>query len=101
MSPEFVSCTWKDAWADAVEGVAPKDAGDKHKPTVMETRGWLVFEDADGVSIFVERCLDKGDEYYRGRSYIPKVLIQSIAPWPPVKVRKPRKTAASAPPHNP
>ena len=96
-SPAFVSCIWRDAWADAVEGVTLKDVADKHRPTIMETRGWLLYEDADGVSILGERCLDIGDDYYRGRSYIPKVLIQSISPWPAVKARKPRRKATLTP----
>ncbi len=87
-NPEFMECVWKDAWADAVEGTSIKDAADKHKPTVMATRGWLVYEDEEGISLFNERCLDTGEEYYRGRSYILKVNIQSLTA---LKVLKPRK----------
>ena len=92
-NPAFVTCIWNDAWADAVEGVTLKDAADKHHPTIMETRGWLLYEDEEGVSIAAERCLDKGEEYYRGRSYIPKVLIKSVTP---IRVSKPRKPRAKA-----
>ena len=46
----------------------------------METYGWLLYEDNEGVSIAAERCLDQGEEYYRGRSFIPKALINSISP---------------------
>ena len=90
-SPIFVSCRWKDAWADAVEGVTLKDVADKHRPTIMETYGWLLYEDDEGISIAAERCLDRGEDYYRGRSFIPKVLIQSITP---VKLTKPRTPRA-------
>ena len=87
-NPAFVACIWNDAWADAIEGVTLKDVADKHRPTIMETRGWLLYEDEEGVSIAAERCLDKGEEYYRGRSYIPKVLIISVTA---LKISKPRK----------
>lgn len=83
----YVVCIWKDAWSDAVEGVYVKDAPDKHKPSMMEIRGWLVHEDEDGYSIFPERCIDPGDEYFRGRTFIPKAMVKSITP---VKLSKPR-----------
>ena len=95
MSPSFVACIWRDAWVEAETGISLKDAGDKHKPTIMETRGWLLYEDADGVSIAAERCLDPGEDYYRGRTYIPKVLIQSIKPLNAVKPRGRKHAPAS------
>jgi len=94
-NPTFISCVWKDAWADAVEGVTLKDVADKHRPTMMETYGWLLHEDEEGISIAAERCIDKGEEYYRGRSFIPKVLILSITP---VKLTKPRQKKATLAP---
>lgn len=98
MSPSFVTCIWKDAWVEAEAGVSLKDAVDKHRPTIMETRGWLLYEDVEGISIAAERCLDANEDYYRGRSYIPKVLIQDLYP---LKIIKPRGQkhvrAASAP----
>lgn len=84
----YVVCIWKDAWADAVEGVSPKDAADKHRPSNLELRGWLVHEDDEGLSIFVERCIDPGEEYYRGRSFIPRSLVKSIEV---VKLSRPRR----------
>lgn len=97
-SPAFVSCIWADVWADAVESVTLKDAADKHRPMMMETYGWLLYEDSEGISIAAERCLDKGDESYRGRSFILKVLIKTITP---VQLTKPRQRRAKKTPVNP
>ena len=96
----FVNCIWADPWADAVESVTLKDVIDKHHPTYWETRGWLLYEDDEGISIAAERCLDEGDESYRGRSYILKVLVKSIQP---LNISKPRARAKipKVPPINP
>lgn len=87
----FVVCIWDDAWADATSGTTLQDAHEKHMPTVMETRGWLLVDSDTGVSLFYERCLDKGEEYYRGRTFIPRSLIRSITP---VKLSSPRRPRA-------
>lgn len=87
----FVSVIWDDAWADATDSVGEKDHDAKHKVTVMETRGWLLKDDAIGVSLFNERCLDAGEEIYRSRTFIPRQLIKSVTPWKLTKPRKPRE----------
>ena len=95
-NPLFVNCIWADAWADAVESVTLKDVAEKHRPMMMETYGWLLYEDNAGVSIAAERCIDKGDESYRGRSFIPRTLIQSISPVKLTKSRSPRAKKSTA-----
>lgn len=92
-SPAFVICIWDDAWAESTDAVFQNDAHEKHMPTVMDTRGWLVYEDEKGVSIFNERCLDKGENYYRSRTFIPRTLIRSITE---VKLTPPRRKRAPA-----
>jgi hypothetical protein len=88
--PQFVSCLWLDAWADAHDSVTQADAKDKHKATLMETLGWLLVDDEAGVSLFSERCLDKGDEMYRSRTFIPRQMIKSVTPYNLTKPRKAR-----------
>lgn len=101
--PVFVACKWLDAWADTHESVSIEDAHLKHNATLMETRGWLLVDNEKGVSLFNERCLDVGDGTYRGRTFVPRAMIQSVIPV--VKARKPRSTklkvaeAPKAPPH--
>jgi hypothetical protein len=94
--PPFVTCIWKDAWADSAAEVTQKDAADAHKPAIMETRGWLVVEDEEGISLFYEQCV--ADESYRGRTFIPAAMIISVTE---LKISKPRKNRAKNPPSNP
>lgn len=89
MEPPYIICIWDDCWGDSTTGVTLKDVDDTHKPTQMETRGWLLKEDDKGISIAAERCLDPGQEtYYRGRSFILKANIKSTTA---VKLSRPRR----------
>ena len=85
-SPTLVLVVWDDAWGDAHESVSLEDAHLKHRPTVMQTVGWLLRDDEQGVSLFNERCLDQGEESYRGRTFILRAMVKSVMP-----VIKPRK----------
>ena len=96
MNPILVSCRWWDAWADGSDIATVNDAHEKHKATLMETFGWLVVDNEAGVSIFNERCLDKGDESFRSRTFIPRAMIVSVLPI--LKPRKPRKVPLPPPP---
>lgn len=88
--PILVLAVWDDAWGDAHESVSPHDHVDlKHKATVMQSVGWLMRDDEAGLSIFNERCLDQGEESYRGRTFIPRAMVRSVTPV--IKPRKPRK----------
>lgn len=84
--PTLVLVVWEDAHADASEALSLEDMAVKHRAAVFQTVGWLIIEDEKGVSVANERCLDAGDEVYRGRTFIPKSLIRSVTP-----VFKPRK----------
>lgn len=87
--PVLVKVIWDDAWGEAEESFFYKDAHTKHHPVVMHTVGWLIIDDEKGVSIANERCLDDGEENYRGRTFIPKSLVRSVTPI--VKTRAKRK----------
>ena len=91
MPPVFAAVEWFDAWADAHDSVGESDADPKHKATLMQTIGWIVRDDAAGVSLFNERCLDKGDECFRSRTFIPRAMIHCVTP---VRMTKPRKVKA-------
>lgn len=86
----FVSVIWYDAWADAADSIGEREHDNKHKATLMETRGWILRDDEVGVSIFNERCLDKGDELYRSRTFIPRAMVKSVTVWKLSKVRPKR-----------
>lgn len=68
----FVSVMWKDAWADAVASVTLKDVHETHKPEMIWSKGWLLYQDDEGISIASEYCADGS---YRGRSFIPNGMI--------------------------
>jgi hypothetical protein len=87
--PVLVLAIWDDAWGDAHEIVTIDDASLKHRPTVMQTVGWLLMDTEKGVSLFNERCLDQGEESYRGRTFIPRAMVRSVTPV--IKPRKARK----------
>jgi hypothetical protein len=89
----LVTVVWADAHASAGDQLTVKELDDYHKPTIMETTGWLLREDDVGVTVANERCLDEGDGAFRGRTFIPKSLIQSITPV--IKSKKPRKPKAA------
>lgn len=99
VAPVLSKVVWWDAWADGSDIATLNDAHEKHKATLMETLGWLLVSDEKGVSIFNERCLDKGDESYRSRTFIPRAMIQSVTPV--IKPRKPRSATRQAVPESP
>lgn len=85
----LVQVIWDDAHADASESLTRDDVLLKHRAAVFQTVGWLLREDEKGISVANERCMDEGDEVYRGRTFVPKSLIRSIVPL--IKPRKPKK----------
>ena len=72
----FVCISWKDAWVDGTEAVALSDVKLKHKASIHETTGWLLYQDEEGVSLANEFCPE--DETYRGRTFIPAGMLISI-----------------------
>jgi hypothetical protein len=83
--PRFVNVVWNDAWADGVDDSTLEKVHEKHHPMVMETRGWLGLDDDIGVSLFSERTNDQVS--YRGRTFIPRGMIISVADFPPKRKR--------------
>lgn len=94
MSIEFVPylgvVVWDDAWSKGIELMTLKDIAENHHPSVMQTLGWVCQDDSKGIWIANERCMDKGDECYRGHTFIPRQLIKSATPFKLTTPRKPR-----------
>jgi hypothetical protein len=83
--PPLVLVVWDDAQSS---GIAPVSADDvPHRPSVMQTVGWVLRDDPAGISVANERCMDVGEEYYRGNTFILRVLIKSVTP---LNVSRPR-----------
>lgn len=88
VEPVFAVVVWDDAWGDSTDSAALTDAHEKHRPTVMQTVGWVLVDNERGVSIFNERCLDKGEESYRSRTFVPRAMIRSVTPFSLTRKRK-------------
>lgn len=93
---------WDDAWSSGIEILTLKEVEEKHHPSIMQTLGWVLQDDDRGISIANERCMDKGDECYRGHTFIPRSLIKSVTPFKlsPAK-RAPRHAKTATPPDAP
>lgn len=95
MEPRFVTVTWEDAWADGVDDTPLDKVHEKHRPIVMETRGWLALEDERGVSVFYERTGDRAS--YRGRTFILRGMILKIEDFPIKRTRAKKAKVAPCP----
>jgi hypothetical protein len=70
--------TWLDAHGDAAQQVWDLSSLD-HRPLVMETLGWVVREDATGVTLFTERVSNSDGTFsWRGRGFIPAGMLVSV-----------------------
>lgn len=93
---KFVEVSWDDAWSDMSEFVTLNDALHGHRPSAIRTRGWLLVDNEVGVTL----CSDHSpeDDTYRGRTFIPRVLVKSTTILPePRKPRKKREVKAPPP----
>lgn len=72
----LVLVTWNDAWVRGEEPVTMADVAASHKPMVIHTLGWLLRDDEMGVSIANENYAE--DATYRGRTFIPRVMVESV-----------------------
>lgn len=93
--PQLKVVVWKDAWSAGIEVLTIKEAKERHRASIMQTIGWVVESDDEGITIFNERCMDHGEECYRGHSFIPRVLVKSETPF---TLKTPRKKHAKVPP---
>ena len=89
----LVVVEWDDAWVNAEEPVSPADVTASHKPTVVRTIGWLLRQDEAGVSLANEHY----ENLYRGRSFIPTVMVRSVTRYQLTKPRAPRRNNRSNP----
>lgn len=92
--PQFVIVKWLDAWGEETSEATVANAHEAHRAVPMETAGWLLRQDETGVSIFCERCTEKAEYVYRGRTFIPTGMIVSVTPY---KLSKPRAKKPTPP----
>ncbi len=86
----FVIVVWDDAASSSVEVITEENIDKYHVPTIIKTLGWLVKDDAKGVSVCNESYYEyQGDQaQWRGHTFIPKSLVRSITPF---NLSRPRK----------
>ncbi len=101
VDPPFVKVIWLDAWVDSDNPVSIEDIKLHHKPTVVETLGWLLLQDEEGLSIASERY----EGFFRGRGFIPAGMLKSVTPYqltlPKPKRLRRSKNETPSPPNPP
>jgi len=86
---QLVVVSWNDAWADTDNFTTLHGIQQTHKPMAVQTIGWILQDDVLGVSLANECSADaSGTETFRGRTFVPRAMIQSVTPF---KLTKPRK----------
>lgn len=75
MDKQLVKVIWKDAHSSSVNAYAEHEI--PHSALVIETIGWLLKEDAEGVSVANEYC---ADATYRGYTFVPAGLLVKVEP---------------------
>jgi hypothetical protein len=95
---QFVVVIWDDAWQDQENFTTAHGIISTHEPMPVETMGWLIQEDAIGVSVANERSTQDGHDVFRGRTFIPRAMIKSVTPFNLTKPRKKRSPSTSVPP---
>jgi hypothetical protein len=102
MAMQIVVVNWLDAWQDQENFATAHGIASTHEPMPVETMGRLIKDDELGVSIANERSTQDGHDVYRGRTFIPRAMIQSVTVYNMTKPRKPRqKPPKEAPPVSP
>jgi len=85
----IVIVRWNDAQSSATHVFKEGEDMNYHKPMVMETLGWLLKDDEQGVSVMNEAFSEEGLNY-RGHTFVPRSLIISIETVKAQRKRRPR-----------
>lgn len=83
---------WDDAWIDGTEPIALAEVHVQHKPKVIVTLGYLLLSDDKGISLAGEYYKD--EDVYRGRTFIPRLMVKTVKPY---KLTTPRREKPVAP----
>ncbi len=75
LTPDLVIVTWNDACGSTT--LVYNEERD-HKPTVMQTVGWLLKADKEGVSIACESYVEEGVAQWRGHTFIPLGMLVEV-----------------------
>lgn len=87
---QLVLVTWLDAWADQDNFSTAHGITSTHGPMPVETLGWIIQDDDIGISVVNERSTQDGHDVFRGRTFIPRAMVKSVAPFNLTKPRAKR-----------
>jgi hypothetical protein len=89
---QLVLVIWVDAWQDQENFSTAHGIASTHGPMNVETLGWLIRDDEEGISVVNERSTQDGKDVFRGRTFIPRVNVKSVTSYNLTKPRRPRTT---------
>lgn len=85
--PPLCILTWLDAHSPAATQVINLSEIDSvHFPLKIETTGWVLRDDHNGITMASEFC---GDNDYRGVTFVPRGMVLGLAPVKGQKTKKP------------
>lgn len=86
----LVVLEWDDAWVDGAEPVNLSEVHVQHKPKVIITLGYVLLDNDIGISLASEYYKD--EDVYRGRTFVPRLMVKSVKPYQLTSPRKRVKT---------
>lgn len=89
MKNQLILVTWDDAWQDQENFATLHGITQTHAPLPVQTMGWLLIDDATGISLANEQSSADGKTTYRGRSFIPRAMITSVTLFGMQKRKRP------------
>jgi hypothetical protein len=101
MDRQLVLVKWLDAWQDQENFSTAHGISATHEPMPVETLGWLIEDDDVGVRVVNERSTQDGHDVFRGRTFVPRAMIQSVTPFNLTKPRRPRQPKTPETPRAP
>lgn len=89
----LVLAIWKDANTGNDDVVTLENVTTYHKPTLVNTLGWLVHEDEEGLTIVNEFY----DDAFRGRTFIYRPMLVKLIQFKLVKSRHKNNAKSDVP----
>lgn len=86
----LVIVTWHDAWADHDNFASAHGMAQTHEPMVVNTLGYVIVDDEEGLSIANEQSTEDGKTIYRGRTFIPRAMVQRVEEYRLSRARAPK-----------
>lgn len=94
---DLVLVIWDDAWQDSDNFATQHGMAQTHHAMPVQTLGWLIADDEQGLSIVNERSSEAGQDVYRGRTFIPRAMVRSVSKFTLTKSRIKKETAIATP----